>query len=105
MKVKIAAGCQNESATNAVKSAVGPREEPFIGKFYKISHCAVTNKIWIKITRFTIHSFACSIYNVCIYFLVYEVEIPTDTVQTGDSGKELEELGHDEKPKGKNASS
>ena len=45
MKIKIAAGCQNESATNAVKSAVGPREEPFIGKFYKISHCAVTNKI------------------------------------------------------------
>ncbi|XP_078314100.1 uncharacterized protein LOC144619599 [Crassostrea virginica] len=56
------AGCQNESATNAVISAVGPPEEPFI---------------------------------------VYEVEIPTDTVQTGDSGKELE---HGEKPKGKNAS-
>ena len=45
MKMKIAAGCQNESATNAVISAVGPREEPFIGIFYKISHCAVTNKI------------------------------------------------------------
>ena len=99
--MKIAAGCQNESATNAVISAVGPREEPFIGKFYKISQCAVTNKIWIKITRFTIHSFTCSIYNVCIYFLVYEVEIPTDTVQTGDSRKELEELGHGEKPKRK----
>lgn len=40
MKIKIAAGCQNESATNAVISAVGPREEPFIGKFYKISQCA-----------------------------------------------------------------
>ena len=36
MRVKIAAGCQNESATYAVKSAVGPCEEPFIGKFYKI---------------------------------------------------------------------
>ena len=102
MKIKIAAGCQNESATIAVISEVGPREEPFIGKFYKISHCAVTNKIWIKITRFTIHSFACSIYNVCIYFLRYEVEIPTDTVQMDDNGKEL---GHSEKPKGKNVSS
>ena len=98
MKIKIAAGCQNESATNAVISAVGPPEEPFIGKFYKISQCAVTNTIWIEITRCTIHSFACSIYNVCIYFLVYEVEIPTETVQTGDSGKEL---GHGEKAKGK----
>ena len=35
MKIKIAAGCQNESS-NAVISAVGPREEPFIGKFYKM---------------------------------------------------------------------
>ena len=56
MKIKIAAGCQNESATNAVISAVGPREEPFIGKFYKISHCAVTNIIWKKqrVLQFTV---------------------------------------------------
>ena len=68
MKMKIAAGCQNESATNAVISAVGPREKPFLGKFYKIFHCAETNKIRIKITRFTIHSLARSryMYNVCI---------------------------------------
>ena len=59
MEINIAAGCQKESATNAEISAFGPREEPFIGKFYKISHCAVTNKIWIKITRLKIHSFAC----------------------------------------------
>ena len=69
MKIKIAAGCQNESATNAVISAVGPPEEPFIGKIYKISQCAVTNKIWIKITRVT-NQF-CMQYIQCIYMYLF----------------------------------
>ena len=63
---------------------VGPNEEPFIGQFYNIFHCTVANKIWIKITRLTIHNL-----HVCIYFLVYDVEILTNTAQTNDNGKEL----------------